>query len=328
MTARPPAPARRPTALDVARRAGVSRTTVSFVLNDHAEARGIPPATAERVYDAARALGYTPDRAARALRSGTSDLVVFASPRPTTLGPLALRLITELGDHLSAAGLHLITRRIPTGGTLHEAWRDLAPAAVLCRDLETADAAELEAAGIPCVTLESTTFNAALGFTQGSYLLDRGHRRLGYVRPHEPELQEDASFRLDGVRRACSDAGAPPPVVVSTRLDLESATAVVRELHADGGPTAVCAFDDDRAFAVLAGMAALGLRAPDDLAVIGVDNTPLAELAIPPLTTVDPLVAGGVGHLAQRIQDAIAGTTTPLPAWATTRLRVVQRRSA
>jgi DNA-binding LacI/PurR family transcriptional regulator len=76
--------------------------------------------------------------------------------------------------------------------------------------------------------------------------------------------------------------------------------------------TAVCAYNDEVALAVLAGVRLAGLRAPEDLAVIGVDDIPAARLADPPLTTVTTDQAAVAVHLAASVVDAIVGKQTAL----------------
>ncbi|MBC3762444.1 LacI family DNA-binding transcriptional regulator [Quadrisphaera oryzae] len=302
----------RPTALDVAQRAGVSRTTVSFVLNGRAAERGITAATAERVTAAAADLGYVPDRAARSLRSGLSDLVVFAAPGPQPLSTLALHVITELTDLLVREGLHLVIRRVAAGRPLHEVWRQLSPAAVVGFELGAPDLEDLRSAGVPAVSFAMAAFDAALGTAQARHLLSAGHTVLGYVAPQEHQFRVYGDRRLGAVRRTCAEAGVAEPVVVSCALDVASATGVVRALVEHGGVTAVCAYNDEHAFAVLAAMAELGLRAPADLAVIGADNDPLSALAVPALTTVDPGTVATAEHLLQQVLAAL-GTPTAHP---------------
>src|SRR5919112_5700888 len=100
---------RRVTATDVAREAGVSQATVSYVLND-TPGQSIPEATRQRVREAVDRLGYTPHAAARALRMGRSDTVLFVLPS-WPIGSALSTLIEGLSDGLEAHGLFLLTRR-------------------------------------------------------------------------------------------------------------------------------------------------------------------------------------------------------------------------
>ncbi|MGZ4612448.1 MAG: substrate-binding domain-containing protein, partial [Kineosporiaceae bacterium] len=95
-------------------------------------------------------------------------------------------------------------------------------------------------------------------------------------------------------------------------LDAEAAAAAVEAWRAADPPvTGVCAYNDDIALAVLAGLRRLGLSAPTDLAVIGVDDVPIAPLAAPPLTTVRTDLGAVAEHLARTIVAALAGKPAP-----------------
>jgi DNA-binding LacI/PurR family transcriptional regulator len=127
------------------------------------------------------------------------------------------------------------------------------------------------------------------GRLQVEHLAANGHRRLGYAFPDDPRVQTFSGPRLEGVRQACAELSIDEPVVQTVALTAESAAAAVAAWQRAEPPvTAVCAYNDQVAMAVLAGMRRLGLTAPDDLAVIGVDDIPTAVLASPPLTTVRP----------------------------------------
>ncbi|NTW41626.1 MAG: LacI family transcriptional regulator, partial [Cellulomonadaceae bacterium] len=102
--------ARAVTAKDVAVAAGVSQATVSYVINDH-PGQKISPQTRERVLAAVARLGYTPSAAARALRKGSTDIVLLVLP-DVPFGPLIAHIIEQLTDELEPHGLTTITRRV------------------------------------------------------------------------------------------------------------------------------------------------------------------------------------------------------------------------
>ncbi len=326
MATPPPGGSGRPTAQDVARSAGVSRTTVSFVLNGRTERHGITEATAARVRAAAEALGYVPHRAGRVLQSGRSDTVVFAAPNRASLSTLTLSVLGDVTDELARSDLHLVIRRVAPGLSFRDMWHHLAPAAVVGLEVADADLAEVRAAGVPTYSFDVAAFDDTIGVLQARHLLGRGHSVLAYSGPVDPELATYARRRLAGVRRTCAEAGAPPPVVVATGLDEGSAAAALRQLVDHPGLSAVCAYNDDHAFAVLAGMAQVGLRAPDDLAVIGADNIPLSPVAVPSLTTVDP----GADSIAALLVDRVRAMVLDEEAddGAGVLPRVLVRRSA
>src|SRR5215218_6605116 len=132
---------RRTTATDVAREAGVSQATVSYVLND-TPGQTISEETRQRVRAAMDRLGYTPHAAARALRRGHSDAVLFVLP-DWPLGAALAALIEGLTDGLEPHGLSVLTRRTSAARPLAGLWRSLAPAAVV--SLEGVDPVESHA---------------------------------------------------------------------------------------------------------------------------------------------------------------------------------------
>ncbi len=164
-----------------------------------------------------------------------------------------------------------------------------------------------------------------VGRLQAEHLIGRGHRRIGYAMPAHPGLHEMAEDRLAGVIEACADAGLEPPVVLSTSLEIPVAAAAVEQWRSQS-VTGVCAFNDETAIAVLAGLREHGLTAPADLAVIGVDDIPTARLAAPPLTTITfDLRQAGRGR-AEAIMAGLAGRE-PHPA-VREHWKLIERASA
>ena len=130
------------------------------------------------------------------------------------------------------------------------------------------------------------------------------------------------------MRSACLDLGLDDPVVLPVHLDATEAEGAVRTWLGLPEPvTGVCAYNDETAFAVLAGLHRAGLSAPGDLAVIGVDNIPLAGLASPPLTTVDQNIDAVAGYLAAEIVHLVQAGPAPRPLSADN-VRLVIRESA
>ena len=138
------------------------------------------------------------------------------------------------------------------------------------------------------------------------------HRRLGYAYPDLPELDVLAQPRLEGVRQVCAELGLPEQDVRTVPLDPGDAAEAVKEWLAASPPvTGVCAFNDDIALAVLVALRSLGLCAPHDLAVIGVDDIPSAAVSQPPLTTVVRDTEALAQGLARRILDVLEGKEVP-----------------
>jgi DNA-binding LacI/PurR family transcriptional regulator len=149
-----------------------------------------------------------------------------------------------------------------------------------------------------------------VGSLQVEHLAAAGHRRLGYALPDDERVQAIARPRLEGVQQACAELGLAEPLVLRVPLDPLAAAEAVRVWRSAQPPvTAVCCFNDNTALAVLAGMRHLGLAAPRNLAVVGVDDIPAARLASPPLTTV----IQDMQTLATHVADTIAASLNRAP---------------
>ncbi|MGW0711637.1 LacI family DNA-binding transcriptional regulator [Streptomyces sp. NPDC002643] len=324
-------PAKRITSSDVARAAGVSRTTVSFVLNDK-PGLSIPEETRRRVMDAARELDYRPHAAARALRVGRSDIALLALP-DLPIGPGISRFIEELAAALAAHGLSLVTHLEGAHGRpLAEVCTAIDASAVLgLHPFDTETAQELRRAGaqvvLPTAEPASRTPTTAVGRLQAEYLLRRGHQRLGYALPDDPALGDWADERLDGVAHTCTANHLAPPVALTVALDPDEAATVV-DVWRRQRVTAVCAYNDEVALAVLAGLHHHGLRAPEDMAVIGADDIPAGRVAVPPLTTLRYDLARIGRERAQAVIAALAGAEGGVDFTSADSPQLVERSSA
>ena len=334
---------RRVTSVDVAREAGVSRTTVSYVLNETPNQR-IPEATRDRVWEAVRTLDYAPSAAARALRSGRSDVVIWLMP-DWPIGPGIGRTLDQLTPALEEVGLTLVVHtHSGRAESSRHLWRSISPRAVIVWELPDvgeviamqAAGAEVilaltgpvqgAAAGVVTLGLEETMRRA--GRLQAEYLASRGHRRIGYAYPDDPRLETFAGPRLAGARQACAELGLAEPLTRVVHLDADRAAEAIDSWRSGPEPvTAVCAFNDEVASAVLAGLRARELRAPTDLAVVGLDNLPAALLSDPPLTSVQEATSVLVTHIVQALLAVLTSGSEPAaPGPELTQL--VVRRSA
>jgi DNA-binding LacI/PurR family transcriptional regulator len=312
----------RVTSTDVAREAGVSRATVSYVLNN-APHQKIPEKTRQRVLEAAIRLGYAPSAAARALRGGRSDLVLCLLP-DWPIGPETGAALESLSASLAEHGITFVVH--PRGrGTrpISEIWKAVTPAAVLAyEDFSNEEEAAMRAAGVELAVVlfgrsprrrrELDVPQQRIGRLQVEHLAAAGHRRLGYALPDDASLRIFAEPRLEGARMACADLGFADPEVITVSLDPDAGARAAKSWRAARMPvTAVCAYNDEVALAVMAGARMLSLDVPTDIAVIGVDDIPTARLADPPLTTVTTDQAAVARHLAQTIVCLIAGAPEP-----------------
>lgn len=311
------------TSADVARESGVSRTTVSYVLNDTAGVT-ISPATRSRVRDAARRLGYTPSAAARALRTGHTDLVLCVLP-DWPLGPAIDTLLDQLAATLADRNLSLLVHHDRAHRPLGDLWRAVTPRAVVGFAAFTAgERTAMERAGVqvlgtvleddPSLPGSFSVSQNRVGRLQVAHLAALGHHRLGYAAPTDRRVADFYHRRSAGVREECAARGLPAPAVLPVGLEVAAAAAAVRSWRGGAEPvTAVVAYNDEVALAVLAGVRTHGLAVPDDVAVIGVDDIPAARLAWPALTTVSQSLAAQARYLGTTVLAALDGTPRPAP---------------
>jgi DNA-binding LacI/PurR family transcriptional regulator len=270
--------AKRATLRDVAAAAGVSRALAGFVLGDD-HGKSIPEATRERIREAARSLGYVPHGIARALREGSSRVVVL-SIDPALESNYSRTFARGLDEELAAHGHMLLVRHEHSAPVPEQQILDtISPRAVIrLPGNYLAAGHELDDGGW------EGGF-AANVLVQVRYLADRGHAAIGVALPDgEPPL---GPVRERFAREAAARTGIPePPTLVVPRSRPAAVEAVRQFRAAHAAVTAVAAYDDDVALRVLAAMRAQGLAAPGDLAVIGFDDTDYGALVDPALTTV------------------------------------------
>jgi DNA-binding LacI/PurR family transcriptional regulator len=271
------ADSRRVTLRDVAAASGVSPATVSFVLRG-SPGQTISAATQARVRQAAHDLGYVPHGIARALREGSSRIVVLSVDSGQE-GHYSRSYIRGLDEELAAHDHVLLVRPgHPTAQSAQEVLDAIAPRAVLRLAEPYLDGREPERAGRE----DGFAANAAL---QASYLAERGHTHIAIALPDDDNPL--GRLRVRWARDTLATLGLAPLtrfVVPRPRAAGMSAVRAFRAAHP--GVTAVAAFDDDVALRTLTALHDLGLDAPGDLAIIGYDDTEYGALTTPALTTV------------------------------------------
>ncbi len=328
---------RRITSDDVATAAGVSRATVSYVMNN-VRVGSISEETRQRVLEAVVDLGYTPFGPARALVSGRSDIVLYVLPS-WPVGFVIQHTLDVMEAELTPEGLGLVLHRLSRRGErVADAWKAISPFAVIGHESFTDEEARvMRSAGIEVVLVSLDDQRSAdhvvlpqshVGLAQVRHLANAGHTRLGYAFPDDDSLSVFSERRLAGVRQACGERGLLPPDVRTVPLDLKGAMQAVAGWLAAAEPvTAICAYNDDVAIAVLAALQRLDIRVPEDLAVIGCDNDPAGELAYPSLTTVDYGSVESAALVAAYVAARHRGEDVPLPVGEAA-VRVVVRESA
>ena len=303
-----------PTSADVARLAGVSRATVSYVLNNTSAVRISEP-TRRRVHEAAKELGYVPHAAARSLRAGHSRVVLMPAPS-FPVGPLYSQFLSELQWALGrldytvvqhgSVGLH--------GDEAARAWAELRPVAVLVpgAGLGPQGVAVLKRSGARAVlTLGPESVEGAhallmdheaVGHRAGTHLYERGRRRIGVVVPEEPGLEGFSLPRLAGVRNALHGTDA-----TMTHLPLaytEEAAARLAARWRELGLDAVFAYNDEYAMLLMRALQDQGIDVPGETAVIGADDLMLGRLLRPRLSTVRLELPSG-RDLAELVDRAV-----------------------
>ncbi|MFE4670635.1 LacI family DNA-binding transcriptional regulator [Streptomyces sp. NPDC056716] len=291
-----PTPGSVPTSADVARLAGVSRATVSYVLNNTSAVRISEP-TRRRVHEAAKELGYVPHAAARSLRAGHSRIVLMPSPT-IPIGPLYSQFLNELQWALSRLDYTVVQYGTLglSGDDAARAWAELRPVAVLVpgAGLGPEAVAILKRAGARAVvTLGPQSVEGAhallldhdkVGHAAGTHLLARGRRRIGVVVPEEPGLEGFSRPRLDGVRRALHGTDAQARALPLGYTEESAARLAARwpELRLD----AVFGYNDEYAMLLMRALQDEGVDVPEDTALIGADDLMLGRLLRPRLSTV------------------------------------------
>jgi len=322
---------RRVTAADIAREVGVSRATVGFVLNATA-GQTISPATRERVLEAAGRLGYRPHLAAQALASGRNHIVLLVLPDWPMEYSMS-RHIEEASLVLDEAGYSLVTTTPHPGGTARPLWETLQPDVVIgFMPFTPAEVKQIRASGVAVVTsgsapAEPSPENAT--FAQGprlqvDHLIARGHRRLAFGADPDPRLRDLVASRRDLAVASAAAAGLPPLVVADIREDNVSATVTAWR---EAGVTAVAAYNDTIAAHIAGAAIRLGLRVPEDLAVIGHDDSPMSRLFVPALSTIRLDDAGLGKYFAAVALSAATGAEAP-PAPAAPQATLVVRESS
>ncbi|GAA1962796.1 LacI family DNA-binding transcriptional regulator [Kitasatospora viridis] len=322
-------PAKRATSVDVARAAGVSQTTVSFVLNNK-PGQTIPEETRRRVLEAAKRLDYRPHASARALAAGRSDIVLFSMPY-LPISVSAGRFAEEFATALAGHGLTMVAHLAGVHGrSLADVCASVdASALVGLEEFAPDTVSALRRVGVAAVFSlggGSAVPDRLIGRLQAEHLISRGHRRLGYALPGQRAPRRMATERLLGMEEACTDAGCAPPAALTVDLLTTDAARAVAEWQAQS-VTAVAAYNDETALAVLAGARARNLTVPGELAVIGVDDIPTATLAVPPLTTIAFDLSHAARHAAEAVAAALRGGEAQQPELAS-RPHVVERDSA
>ncbi len=297
---------KRPTQRDVARLAGVSRATVSYVLNGQVDGKvAISPETRARVQQAIDELGYEPDAGAQALRSGSTKTIGLIIPdlrnphfwenadgaeqEARAAGYRMLLSSTDLNAQYGEDVFKDLSGRRIDALIVMGAIVDQSPSAqeILARSLqrklpivEISDRLQQDSR-VDCVLAD---YRAATTEAM-AHLLGLGHRRIGLIFGASVELGAD---RLAPYRASLEAAGLPvaAELIVDCGPTIEDGYQAARQLLVlPQRPTAILAINDLLAIGVLRAASDLGVRVPADCSLVGFDDIPEAKFLVPRLTT-------------------------------------------
>jgi LacI family transcriptional regulator len=286
---------------ELAERVGLSRTTISMILNDVPEAARFPEETRQRVVESAKRLGYRPNYFARSLGKRRSYLIGVIAP--------------DFGDGFEAALLGGFQRHLLDTGYTSLVSTHLWSPSLLKRHVETfcdrgaeglllINSTPNESPGIPAVALcterspiwcTRVSIDNALGVSKAiHHLVTQGHREIAFIKG--PEASGDTEERWNAVHAICEtfELRIEPGLTVQLeRLEhpstghAEEGCIAARELLRRGNPfTAVVAFNDISALGAMTALREAGYTVPEDVSIIGFDDIEFASIAYPPLTTI------------------------------------------
>ncbi|MDF1514765.1 MAG: LacI family DNA-binding transcriptional regulator [Anaerolineae bacterium] len=315
--------AKRPTQADVAKLAGVSRATVSYVLNDRMDGRiPITDQTRERVLDAARVLGYEPNALARNLKSGTSHMIgvllpAVHNPHYWDILDGVAEVVSEQGYHLSLAlsNLGLERERLCLKSLLEQRYDGLILLPTFADVLEE-EVKALSMRSSPAVFIGSPIGNADWVFTDirsgaqalMAHLISLGHKRIGFINgAARPQLSQT---REDVYRESLLSAGLVLDEALIHHCGYKMKNgynAGLALLDLPEPPTAIWAINDLLAVSAARAIHERGFCIPDDIALAGFDDIVFSRQLYPPLTTVH-MPAAEMGRqaaemLIKRIDD-------------------------
>ncbi|WP_424935528.1 MULTISPECIES: LacI family DNA-binding transcriptional regulator [Bacteria] len=285
---------------DVASRAGVSKSAVSFVFNGRP---GVGETARQRILEAARELDWRPDARARALsrsRAQALGLVIRREAELLSTDPFFPQFVAGVESTLSGVGYALVLQVVDGPQAEREAYSRFAHEArvdgVFLTDMRVDDErpAELAHLGLPCVLLGSGEgggppligLDDAAGIRRAvRHLHALGHQRIAHVSGADgyvhSRVRRDAW--ADEMERLGLEAG---PIALADFTGAAGAKATHELLDHPHPPTAIIYANDIMAIAGISAAIDRGIRVPHDLSIVGFDDIPLAPYVIPPLTTV------------------------------------------
>jgi DNA-binding LacI/PurR family transcriptional regulator len=280
---------------------GLSRTTISMILNDIPEAARFPESTRRRVVESAKKLGYRPNYFARSLGRKRSYLIGVIAP--------------DFGNGFEAAVLSGFERRLLNTGYTSFISTHLWSAELLQRHVETLcdrgaegllliNSTPAESPGIPAVTIctdrspiwsTRVSIDNALGMSKAiGHLVSLGHREIAFIKG--PDGSGETEERWDAVLAACKALAVRVNPLLTVQLERleppgtrhaeEGLIAAEKLLRRGKGFSALVAFNDISALGAMTALREAGHKVPEEVSVMGFDDIEYASIAYPPLTTV------------------------------------------
>ncbi|MFB9251278.1 LacI family DNA-binding transcriptional regulator [Sphaerisporangium melleum] len=299
---------RRVTVADIAAEAGVSRATVSKVLNGRSD---VAPATRAQIEAMLAERGYVPTtrtkRAVSAVRRAGLIQMLFNEAGTGT--PWAAEMIRGAEEAARAVRAAVVVSALDDGPGRDRQWlediAERAPRGIILAlsELSAADHKRVARLGVPAILVDPVgdgdpdlpsigAGNWGGGLAATRHLIDLGHRRIGLITGPMRYLCNQA--RLAGYRAALERAGIAADDRLVEQGDFHYSSGLRLALHLldqPDPPTAIFAANDEQALGVYAAVQQRGLRVPDDLSVVGFDDVPMSQWVTPPLTTVRQPIA-------------------------------------
>jgi DNA-binding LacI/PurR family transcriptional regulator len=292
------------TIIDVAKKAGVSASTVSRVISGYSR---ISPATTKKVKAIMMEMGYHPNLMAKSLVSNTTQTIGIILPRPAEELFLNLFFSEVIRGIVTHSTRSLYDLMMSTGATEREEveavtkfvkGRRVDGIILLYSRKNDPVIAFLKEQQFPFVLigrsekhpdiLSVNNNNVQASYDATMHLVAQGHKRIGFVSgPPNLIISQD---RLEGYKQALHDSKLEAHsdwIVVGEFLQESGYRAMSFFMNLPERPTALVTIDDVVAFGVLRGLAELGYKVPRDLSLVGFNNISISELATPPISTVD-----------------------------------------
>ncbi|MGV8027197.1 MAG: LacI family DNA-binding transcriptional regulator [Anaerolineaceae bacterium] len=283
---------------DVAKRANVSITTVSHIIN---QTRYVSDELTDRVKKAMEELDYHPNSLARGLRSGKTKTIGLVVPDISN--QFFAEISRKIEDNGFEHGYSVILCNTDDDPHKEKSYIDVLLAkkvegiVFISTVVESNNLEKTLEIGVPIVLVDRDineinsdivlVDNSVGGFEATKYLIELGHRRIGCIggpSPITPSAQ-----RVAGYKRALQEAGIPvdPELIISGDFRYESGNKTMRALLSlPQPPTAVFASNDMMALGAIQAVNDQGMKIPDDISVIGFDNIPFSQTISPTLTTM------------------------------------------